>query len=134
MLVTFLWSTSWVLIKVGLQDIPPLTFAGLRYGIAFLCLCLPVFASPSRRAELRAIYRKDWLELGLLGLIFIAVTQGAQFIALSYLTATTLTLLLNMSVVVVALVGSLILAERLIRRQWLGIGLFFVGVVLYFFR
>ncbi len=131
--VTFLWATSWVLIKFGLKDIPPLTFAGLRYGIAFLCLCIPVFASSVRRAELQALHLRDWLQLGLLGLIFIAVTQGAQFIALSYLPATTLTLLLNMSVVVVALVGGLILAERLIRRQWLGIGLFFVGVVLYFF-
>ena len=40
--VTFLWSTSWVLIKIGLTDIPALTFAGLRYGLAFLCL-LPFF-------------------------------------------------------------------------------------------
>lgn len=131
--VTFLWATSWVLIKFGLKDIPPLTFAGLRYGIAFLCLCIPVFVSSARRAELQALHLRDWLQLGLLGLIFIAVTQGSQFIALSYLPATTLTLLLNMSVVVVALVGGLILAERLIRRQWMGIGLFFVGVVLYFF-
>ena len=30
LLVTFLWSTSWVLIKLGLQNIPALTFAGLR--------------------------------------------------------------------------------------------------------
>ena len=40
--VTFLWSTSWVLIKIGLEDIPALTFAGLRYGLASLCL-LPFF-------------------------------------------------------------------------------------------
>ena len=26
--VVFLWATSWVLIKIGLQDIPALTFAG----------------------------------------------------------------------------------------------------------
>jgi len=31
--VTFLWSSSWVLIKFGLEEIPPLTFAGLRYGL-----------------------------------------------------------------------------------------------------
>ena len=37
--VTFLWSTSWVLIKVGLAaDLPPLPFAGLRYAFAALCL------------------------------------------------------------------------------------------------
>lgn len=37
LLVTFLWSTSWVLIKIGLADIPALTFAGLRYVLAFWC-------------------------------------------------------------------------------------------------
>ena len=37
--VTFLWSTSWVLIKLGLRaSLPAVTFAGLRYGLAFLCL------------------------------------------------------------------------------------------------
>ena len=36
--VTFLWSTSWVLIKRNISEIPPLTFAGLRYSIAFLIL------------------------------------------------------------------------------------------------
>ena len=36
LLVTFLWSTSWMLIKIGLHGIPALTFAGLRYSLAFL--------------------------------------------------------------------------------------------------
>ncbi|MEZ4516648.1 MAG: EamA family transporter [Chloroflexota bacterium] len=38
LLVTFLWSTSWVFIKLGISDIPPITFAGLRYFLAFLVL------------------------------------------------------------------------------------------------
>jgi drug/metabolite transporter (DMT)-like permease len=38
LLVTFLWSTSWVLIKVGLVDIPALPFAGLRYLFASIIL------------------------------------------------------------------------------------------------
>ncbi|HXV99759.1 MAG TPA: EamA family transporter, partial [Anaerolineae bacterium] len=49
LLVTFLWSTSWVLIKFGLRDIPALTFAGLRYSLAFLCL-LPFVLSRTRLA------------------------------------------------------------------------------------
>ncbi len=131
--VTFLWATSWVLIKFGLKDIPPLTFAGLRYTLAFVCLAVPVLGSSSRRAQLQALHLSDWLQLTVLGLVFIAITQGAQFIALSYLPATTLTLLLNISVVVVALLGSFMLAERLIPRQWLGMGVFFLGIILYFF-
>ena len=37
-LVTLLWSSSYILVKIGLQDLPPLTFAGLRYFIGFLSL------------------------------------------------------------------------------------------------
>ena len=35
--VTVLWSSSWVLIRWGLEDegLPPLVFAALRYGPAF---------------------------------------------------------------------------------------------------
>ena len=36
--VTFLWSTSWVFIKFGLEEIPSLLFAGLRYFMAFTIL------------------------------------------------------------------------------------------------
>lgn len=36
--VTVLWSTSWILVKVGLNEIPPHAFAGLRYVWAFLVL------------------------------------------------------------------------------------------------
>src|SRR5689334_8418461 len=131
--VTFFWATSWVLIKVGLKDIPALTFAGLRYVVAFGCLCIPVLGKSVNRAQLGALTRRDWLELIVLGMIFIAVTQGAQFVALAYLPATTLTLLLNLSAVVVALMGIAWLSEKLISRQWLGIGIFLVGLVLYFF-
>jgi len=35
LIVTFLWSTSWVLIKIGLEDIPAVTFAGLRYFLFY---------------------------------------------------------------------------------------------------
>lgn len=52
--VTFLWSTSWVLIKIGLDDLalPPLTFAGRRYLLAAL-IVLPL-AAPGLRAAARA--------------------------------------------------------------------------------
>ncbi|MFQ5555354.1 MAG: EamA family transporter, partial [Acidimicrobiia bacterium] len=33
MLAAFLWATSFIYIKVGLEEIPPLAFASLRYMI-----------------------------------------------------------------------------------------------------
>ncbi len=40
LLVTFLWSTSWILVKIGLDDLDlqPLSFGGLRYALAGLIL------------------------------------------------------------------------------------------------
>lgn len=49
-LTIFLWSTSWVLIKVSVKSsFPPITFAGLRYCLAFLVLVLFVLFSPGSR-------------------------------------------------------------------------------------
>ena len=95
--VTFLWSTSWVLIKFGLEDIPAISFAGLRYTLAFLVLAPAVLANAKRRAELRGLTLADWLRLSLLGVVFYALTQGAQFVALASLPAVTLSLILCFS-------------------------------------
>ncbi len=112
LLVTFLWSTSWVLIKFGLDDLPALTFAGLRYTFAFLCL-LPFLLQPTCRADIRHLSRADWCRLLVLGLLFYAITQGAQFVGLAYLPAITVNLLLNFTTVLVAFLGLVLLAERL---------------------
>ena len=130
--VTFLWSTSWVLIKIGLEDIPALPFAGLRYALAFLCL-LP-FAIRSRQlTRLRGLSAGTWLRLVLLGLLFYAVTQGAQFLSLFYLPAATVSLLLSFTIIVVALLGILLLHERPTGMQWGGTGLYLAGISLYFY-
>lgn len=132
LLVTFLWSTSWVLIKFGLGEIPALTFAGLRYTLAFGCL-LPFALRPAHRAALTGLSRREWGNLALLGVLFYALTQGAQFLALSLLPAITTSLLLNFTTVIVALTGAAFLAEKPRRLQWVGIVLNLAGVLLYFF-
>ncbi len=128
--VTFLWSTSWVLIKIGLSDIPALTFAGLRYCLAFVFLLVYV------RGSLRALYgrsRRLWVRLIALGLVYYSVTQGTQFIGLSYLPASTVTLLLSFSAMVAMLLGMWLLKERPTRQQVAGMAIYLVGVVVYFY-
>lgn len=74
--IIFLWSTSWVLIKTGLQDIPALTFAGLRYSLAFLCL-LPFVINGRYRTVSIKMTGRQWSLLVLLGILYYAVVQGA---------------------------------------------------------
>ncbi len=86
LLVTFLWSTSWVLIKLGLRaELPSLTFAGLRYCLAFLCLLPWLLISPQHRAALGTLSYRDWAQLLLYGIVFYALAQGAQFFSLGLL-------------------------------------------------
>ncbi len=132
LLVTFLWSTSWVLIKIGLVEIPAVTFAGLRYQIAVLCL-LPFFLRANGLASLRALNRENWLLLIIQGVIFIALAQGAQFIGLSYLPAITVNFVLSFTSLVVALLGMVFLAEIPSRIQWLGLGLSLASALFFFY-
>ena len=131
LLVTFLWSTSFVLIKWGLADLPPVTFASLRYLLAFLIL-LPLALRADQRAQLRRLRGRDWALLSLLGLVYYTLTQGAQFLGLAYLQANTLSLLLSLSSVGIALLGTLFLSERLGGLQWLGILVALAGAFIYF--
>lgn len=131
--ITFLWSTSWILIKFGLRnELPALSFAGLRYTTAFVCLAFFVFASPKERANLKRLTRTDWGWLALLGLIVITLTQGAQFISLDYLPANMVSLILNTTSMFVGLAGIVLLKEVPSRVQWFGIALTLAGVGIYF--
>lgn len=131
--VTMLWASSWVLIKRGLADIPPLQFVGLRYGIAFLCL-VPFVLTPARLAALARLTRRDVALLLALGLVQYALTQAAQFLSLAYLPATTASLLLAFTPLLVALMSGVLLGEPIAARQWLGIAIFLGGVLAYFSR
>ncbi|MGH2537735.1 MAG: DMT family transporter [Candidatus Promineifilaceae bacterium] len=130
--VTFLWSTSWVLIKFGLEEVPAITFAGLRYSLAFLAL-LPLAWRRGRLAPLRALPGRAWLQLLALGLILYTLTQGAQFLGLFYLPAITTNLLLSFTSILVALAAIRLLAERPTGGQWAGALLYLAGALLYFF-
>jgi drug/metabolite transporter (DMT)-like permease len=131
LLVTFLWSTSWVLVKIGLEGIPALFFAGLRYAIAFLCLLLFTFRS-GQLARARGLSSRAWARLTVLGVLFYSVTQGAVYLALTYLPAVTTSLLLSFTPIVVALLGIILLREQPTTIQWLGVCLYLVGVSVYF--
>jgi len=130
--VTFLWSTSWVLIKMGIDQIPALTFAGLRYMMAFICL-LPFMLHPTQRSALASLNARDWGWLFLLGLLVITITQGAQFFGLAYLPAVTVSLALNFTSPLVAILGILFLRERPTLFQWGGLVIFLAGVAIYFY-
>lgn len=132
-LVTVLWSSSWVLIKLGMDDrLPPLTFAGLRYALAFLVLVPSVLGRPENRAQLRGLDRRGLSLLAALGVAFYTLTQGGIFLSLAFLDATLVSLLWSLSPILVAVAGALWLQERMGALQAGGIAVCILGAALYF--
>jgi len=132
LLVVIVWSTSWVLIRFGLKEIPALTFAGLRYTIAAVCLA-PFLLTKQSRQAIRQLDRSQWGQLIALGVVLYAVAQGSQYLSLSFLPLTTTSLIINLTSLATAIVGLRILSEAPTRLQWIGIVLNLAGIAMFFY-
>ena len=136
LLVTFLWATSWILIKVGLNDLDlqPVSFAGLRYVLAAAILA-PLGWRAIRGVHLRGgrgIDRRLLLQVSVLGLYLYAIAQGAQFAALAVRPAATVSLVLATIPIWVGSVSWARGEEAASRGQVVGIGVLVAGAALYF--
>ena len=133
-IVTVLWSSSWVIVRIGLDDegLEPVTFAGLRYVTAALILMAVVLARPAARRNLASLRRGDLGRLTALGVVFYTLTQGAQFVALDHQPAATTSLMLAMTPLAVAAVSGRSTGERATPAQIGGAMLVTAGAIAYF--
>ncbi|MDH4215043.1 MAG: DMT family transporter [Candidatus Thorarchaeota archaeon] len=132
-LVTVLWSSSWVIIKFGLEEIPPLIFAGLRYSIASFILLILITARVERRVALKGRTKRWWATLSMYGLIYITATQGTQFLALNYLPAITFSLILNLTPILVLAMSIPWLKETPSLAEIFFIMIGLIGVLIFFY-
>ena len=132
LLVTFLWSTSYILIKIGLEEINPLAFAAYRYFIASLILLFPLYHQlrKGRTGRFNLSRIVMFLSLGFTG-YFIA--QGFQFFGLFYLNLVIVTFILNLTPLFVLGLSVFFLNERPSRVQLMGIMLTLFGVFIFFY-
>ncbi len=66
-LVAILWGSSYLMMKVGLDGIPPFTITALRFSIAFLCVALLFFR------QLKNTTKKILLQGSLMGFFLFAI-------------------------------------------------------------
>jgi drug/metabolite transporter (DMT)-like permease len=128
LLVTLLWSSSYVLTKIGLSDVPPLTLVGFRYLIASLIL-LPIAI---RKGEHRTISRNSWWKLGLLGLLGYTIAQGLQCVGLYYLPSVSVTLILNFTPILVLVLNRVVSGGIPRKDQLAGMTLVLLAASLFF--
>jgi drug/metabolite transporter (DMT)-like permease len=77
------WSSTWLVIKIGLHDLPPVSFVAIRFVIAVVVL----FAVSIGRASLRPRYRADYLLLAFTGLLMFALNYPLLFWGEKYVSS-----------------------------------------------
>ena len=83
LLLCGIWGSTWLFIKLGLSDLPPFTFAGIRFVIACAILFLLIAV---RRIPLPR-QRKDWLLLAVTGLLTFSLNYGLVFWGEQYISS-----------------------------------------------
>ena len=131
-MVTILWSSSYVLIKLGLQEIPPLYFATLRYSLAFLILLVADLAVGQRKANVARPGKKQIFLLVVAGIAGYTVAQGFQFVGLYFIPAITTSFLLNFNPFLVLIIGAALLGERATLTQLAGLAVALGGAYAFF--
>ena len=69
------WSSTWLVIKIGLRDLPPISYAAIRFVIAVVVLLLLSVG----RVRLLPESRSDYILLGFTGVLMFAVNYGLLF-------------------------------------------------------
>ncbi|WP_299439635.1 DMT family transporter [uncultured Rhodospira sp.] len=124
-LTIVLWASAFPGIRAALQGYDPGHMVLLRFLVA--SAALGVFAAATRMALPRARDLPGMLGLGLLG---IGVYQGALTFGQQTVEAGPAALIVSLSPMVMALLATAFLGERLRLWGWLGSGLGVVGVAL----
>jgi drug/metabolite transporter (DMT)-like permease len=83
LLLCCIWGSTWLFIKLGLRDLPPLTFAGIRFVIAAIILFALILA---RRVPLPN-KKRDWILLAVTGVMSFSLNYGLVFWGEQYISS-----------------------------------------------
>lgn len=129
LLVTVIWSSSFVVVKFGLETLGPLTIAGLRYSLGAIALAPFLLL---KRGIRKPIPKNIWPILVLIGISSYTIGNGALFWGLKYIPATTGSFLMGLIPLLVMVGGAIFLKEIPTRWQGLGVVISLVGSVVFF--
>lgn len=120
--VCFFWGTTYIAIKVGVREMPPLMFSGVRFFLAGLILSAFCLATGRRFPTAR-----DRGPLAFAAVLMMCVANGVLAWALQYVPSGVASLLIALTplwLVVLARAGG----ERVPGRGWAGVGVGLAGM------
>jgi drug/metabolite transporter (DMT)-like permease len=127
-LACLLWSSTWLFIRLGLQEIPPFTFAWMRLAIA-LAVLAPFTV---RRAAWRSLQKRDLARIVAAGLLLLGVNYGLVFWGAQFIPSGLAAILQAMTPVLALGFGWLLGSETVSPLKVLGMIAGVAGIVAIF--
>jgi drug/metabolite transporter (DMT)-like permease len=125
----FIWGSTWLAIKVGLDFLPPFLFAGIRFAIASIFLGFLVVLLHAHIPR----DRPSWVVMLFLGVFQVTLVFGLVFWGEQYISSgLTAVLSATLPLFVVIFSHMLITAEPITRRKAVGVIVAFAGVAVIF--
>ena len=124
-----IWGSTWLFIKLGLADLPPLTFAGIRFLVASLVLSALILARGVRWPR----SRRDWFLIAVVGFLQFTLNYGLVFWGENYIPSGLAAVLQSTFPAFGLVIAHLYLPhERLTTRKVVGVLMGVVGVAIIF--
>src|SRR5512147_976622 len=120
------WGASFIATKIALRDLSPVTLVWVRFAMGVLILGTAV----ALRKQFYWLNRSEWLYFALLGFLGITFHQWLQSNALETSEASTTAWIVSTTPVFMAILGWVVLKEKLPGIRIAGILLAFVGVLI----
>jgi drug/metabolite transporter (DMT)-like permease len=125
LIATSIWGGMYVVSDAVLDVIPPATFVLIRYLVA-----VPVLFIWACAVRDRGVPRSDWRRLAVTSFVGFGVSLLAQFAGTKLSTAAAGALITSATPAFIVLFAWLLLREAASGRQWIGLGLATVGVLI----
>ncbi len=124
-LFVVLWATGFIGARLGLPHAEPMTFLAIRFGTVAVLMGLWVWLSGARRLNAR-----QWGEQALIGALVHFLYLGGVFVAIDQgVEAGMSSLVVGLQPIAMALLAYVLLGERMVNMQWLGMLFGIIGVV-----
>lgn len=114
-----IWGFNFVAAKVGVSEIPPLLFVGLRFAV-LLALLFPFLRTAPGRMR----------DVVIIALFNGAIHFGLMFIGVALTAASVMAVIVQLNVPFATVLSIVMLGEQVKWRRWAGIALTFLGVMI----
>ena len=120
----FIWGSTYLAIRFGIESFPPFLMAGVRFTIAgvILYVLMRYLGSPNPT-------RPQWLGAGVVGILLPALGNGTVCYVQQTVSSSVAALSIATAPILMAVFSSF-WGHRIVAREWLGIAIGLVGIVL----